>query len=313
MRSCSLMIPASLVIGGWLSSACSSAQPNRGEALANVNGTPITSAQLELEYLSRQIPEDMREQHRDHILHELVDRTLMAGFLAKRKVEVPERELENQLATLRRIVTATDGDFEAAIAGLGFTEESLREHLSLPLAWQIYIRKTVTDEQLRQEFQQHQSRYDGTRVRASQIVITVPMDAPEAEWDESEAKLQSIRGDIEGGKLTFADAARQFSTSPSGQNGGDLGYFEFRGRLPVGVSSQAFESEVGELSPVFRSPFGVHLLTVTDRRPGDLSLEDVRDSVLEQLSRTLWQEQVKVERQKARIQWLVDPPPDGKE
>lgn len=312
MRFGSKIVAVPIVLAGWLISAGSADDRDTAEVLAMVNRVPITRAKLELEYLSRQIPADARDQHRNQVLNELVERQLIADFLALRKIEVPERELENQLGTLRRIVTAADRDFDAAIAQLGFSEESLRHHLSLPLAWNVYVRKTVTDEQLRQEFRRHRERYDGTRVRASQIVIALPQDAPAERWDDAEQQLAAVRQEIVDGKLTFADAARQHSTSPSGRQGGDMGLFEYRGRLPIDISSRAFETEPGELSPVFRTPFGVHLVTTTDRRPGDLSLEDVRGKVLEQLSRSLWQSQVEAERQKARIEWKVDAPPsDG--
>jgi parvulin-like peptidyl-prolyl isomerase len=290
------------------------AESDPAAALVTVNGDDITNASLQLEYLSRQIPEDQQEQYRDRILHELVDRRLIQQFLAKRKIEVPARDVENQVETLRRVVAATDGDFDAAITAMGFTPESLREHLSLPLAWKIYVRKTVTDQQFRDEFNQHRDRYDGTEVRASQIVIAIPRDALEDDWTAAEQKLADVRTAIEDGTLTFADAARQHSTSPSGEEGGDLGFFGYRGRLPEAVAAQAFELEVGELSPVFRSPFGVHLLTVTERSAGDLSLEDVREKVLDDISARMWAEQAAVERKKSRIDWHIEvDPPDGSE
>lgn len=313
MRSGSMIVAVPIVLAGWLVAAGNADDGDTAEVLAMVNRVPITRAELELEYLSRQIPAESRDQHRDRVLSELVERKLIAEFLAQRKIEVPERDLENQLATLRRVVAATERDFDAAIAQLGFSEESLRQHLSLPLAWNVYVRKTVTDEQLRQEFQQHRERYDGARVRASQIVISVPRDAPPERWTEAETTLATVRQEIVDGKLSFADAARQHSTSPSGRQGGDLGFFEYRGRLPIDISSCAFETEPNELSPVFRTSFGVHLVTTTERRPGDLSLEDVRGKVFEELSRSLWQTQVETERQQARIEWKVDPPPSDRE
>jgi parvulin-like peptidyl-prolyl isomerase len=59
----------------------------------------------------------------------------------------------------------------------------------------------------------------------------------------------------------------------------------------------------GEISEPFRTRFGVHLLTVTDRKPGDLSLEDVRGDVLAAMSRALWEQQAGEERARARIEW----------
>lgn len=291
-----------LALAVALRATMAAAQSPSDEPLVIVNGENVTSSHLSLEYLSRQIPENQQEQYRERILNELVDRRLIQQFLEKRKIEAPERDVDNQVETLRRIVAATDGDFDAAITAMGFTPESLREHLALPLAWKVYVRKTVTDQQLRDEFAQYRARYDGTEVRASQIVIAVDRDASEEAWKAAETKLADVRSAIAGGTVTFADAAREHSTSPSRKEGGDLGYFKFHGSLPEAVAAQAFGLNVGELSPVFRSPFGVHLLMVTDRKPGDLSLEDVREEVLSDFSRRMWEDQVAAERKKARIE-----------
>lgn len=313
MRLRSLIWMTGAVAGWWLCVAAAVALAEAAdERLVSVNGEGVTAADLEMEYLSRQIPEELREGYRDRLLWELVERRLVAAFLAERKVDVPERELENQLATLRRVVTETEGNFEAAIAGLGFTEETLRDHLALPLRWRVYVRKTVTDQQLREEFERNRARYDGTQVRASQIVLTVPGDAAADEWGAAEEKLAGIRDEIDKGERSFAEAAEEHSDSPSGKSGGDLGFFGYRGRLPESVSEQAFGLKPGELSPVFRSPFGVHLVKVTERKPGDLSLEDARGEVLRRLSDAMWGERVEEELGRARIEWEGTAPERGR-
>jgi parvulin-like peptidyl-prolyl isomerase len=258
---------------------------------------------LELEYLSRHIPPDKRLGVRDHILEQLIDRRLIEQFLQSRKVEAPQRELDRQLALLRRIIEHGEGDFETTIARLGFTEESLRKHLALPLAWQAHVRRVVTDQRLREYFAEHQARFDGTEVRASQIVVTLDADAGPAAWDEAEQSLRDVRQRILDGQVTFAAAARQHSTAPSGRQGGDLGYFPYRGRLPADIASAAFALQPGEIGQPFRSTFGVHLVTATDRKPGSLSLEDARDEVWEQLAAEMWDEQVRTERAAAKIEW----------
>lgn len=270
--------------------------------LVTVNGRDITQSDLEAEYLSRQAPEAARAALRERMIEDLIDRALIKSFLQKLQVSAQEPELELQMSILRRAAGQTEEEFSGALSKLGLTEDTLRAHLALPLAWRSYVRQTVTDEQLRQHFAMHRDEFDGTEVRASQIVITVPADADEAARSDAEQKLADVRTAVASGKLTFADAARQYSASPSGKEGGDLGFFAYRGRLPIAISNVAFSLKPGEISQPFRSPFGVHLVTVTDRRPGELSLEDVRGAVLDQVSRQFWDEQVQAERKTARIQ-----------
>src|SRR5574344_968998 len=54
---------------------------------------------------------------------------------------------------------------------------------------------------------------DITKVRASHILV------------KTRPESVKIKKEIEDGNITFEDAARQYSLCPSGQNGGDLGYF----------------------------------------------------------------------------------------
>ena len=276
--------------------------------LVTVNGRDITQSDLEAEYLTRQVPEASRAAFRARLIEDLVDRALLDAFLQKRQVAASERELESQMGILRRAAGDSDEEFAAVLSKLGLSAERLRAHLALPLAWKSYVRRTVTDDQVRDHFARHRAEFDGTEVRASQIVITVRDGADEAAWAAAEKTLADVRAEIGAGKMTFAEAARQHSTSPSGKEGGDVGFFAYRGRLPVAISSVAFSLQPGEISQPFRTVFGVHLVTVTDRRPGDLSLEDVRSAVLEQVSRAFWDKQVELERKTARIQWRTARP-----
>ena len=91
-----------------------------------------------------------------------------------------------------------------------------------------------------------------TQVRASHILVKT---APEA--------IQ-IKKDIDAGG-SFERYAQLYSMCPSGKNGGDLGYFG-RGQMVPEFERKAFTLPVGEISkPVF-SPFGWHIIKVTDRK-----------------------------------------------
>ena len=77
-------------------------------------------------------------------------------------------------------------------------------------------------------------------------------------------EAMQIKKEIDNGG-DFEYYARLYSICPSGQRGGDLGYFG-RGQMVPEFENKAFSLPVGEVSnPVF-SPFGWHLIKVTDRR-----------------------------------------------
>lgn len=273
---------------------------SQSRVLVRVEGRPITEADLQLLMTVRQVPEDQRSGRREELLQELIDRELIRTFLQGRKVEVSPELLDAQVRRVLDMLRRDGGDPQEILDRLGLTEQELREQIALPLTWEKYVRQITTPQRVREFFEQHQPQFDGTRVRVSQIFLKVPEGADARAATE---KLAALRQQIEAGKLTFAEAARAESQSPSGQEGGDVGYVTYGGgRLPATLAEAAFSLKEGEISPPVRTPFGVHLLTVTDRKPGDLSLEDARPAVMTRLSRLRWDETIAQRRKTARIE-----------
>lgn len=88
-------------------------------------------------------------------------------------------------------------------------------------------------------------------VRASHVLVKT----------EDEAK--KLREDINAGKISFEDAAREISLCPSGHEGGDLGFFK-RGVMVKPFEDAAFAmKEIGEVSEPVETQFGWHLIQLT--------------------------------------------------
>jgi len=74
---------------------------------------------------------------------------------------------------------------------------------------------------------------------------------------------EDLKTKIEGGE-DFADMARQHSTCPSKEKGGDLGEFD-RGRMVKEFDEVVFSGEVGKVLGPVQTQFGYHLIEVTKR------------------------------------------------
>ena len=94
---------------------------------------------------------------------------------------------------------------------------------------------------------------DVHEVRASHILVKT---RPEA---------VKIKKEIESGQISFEDAAREYSLCPSGQNGGDLGYFN-RKQMVQQFSDTAFDLKVGQISDPVGTKFGWHIIKTTGKR-----------------------------------------------
>ncbi|MBO5879255.1 MAG: peptidylprolyl isomerase [Clostridia bacterium] len=97
---------------------------------------------------------------------------------------------------------------------------------------------------------------------------------------KTEEEAAKILADIRAGKVTFEDAAREFSTCPSKNNGGNLGDFG-KGQMVPEFDSAVFAMEVGEITdaPV-KTQFGYHLIKLNAKNPAEaMNFADVKEDL----------------------------------
>ena len=89
--------------------------------------------------------------------------------------------------------------------------------------------------------------------------------------------IDSLRTAIVEGKAKFEDMAREYSIDKSSaKQGGRMGYV-VPNRFPWDFEKAAFDTPVGQLSPVVNSGFGLHIIRPESRRParGEVSAEHI--------------------------------------
>ncbi len=276
---------------------------NAVRSVVTVNGKSITAGDVEFAATTQQVKPEERAAQEPQLIERLIERQLVREFLLRRKIQPPADDVQFQIQHAESVLKKLGEDPEAFLAKLGYTTERLKQELGLPLAWQVYVRQTVTTPQIREYFEQHRAEFDGTQLRARQIFLKRAATASEADVAALITRMKELRGQVVAGKLSFPDAAKQFSEAPSREQGGDVGRFGFRGKLPAPVARAAFALKVNDISEPVVSTFGVHLIQVTERQPGELSLEDVRPQIVERLSEQLWTETVSRERKTAKIEF----------
>ncbi len=273
--------------------------------LVRVDGQPITQADLDRMFKSRLVEPALQPKVRGEFLDQLIDSQLMLRFLKAQKIAVSESELDGQVEKIKALLPESAAG-QLNLQEHGYTEKILREELALPLMWRNYVLQTVSDAEVQKYFEQHRAELDGTEIRASQIFAKVADLKDPQQVAQAKAKLEKIRKEVAGG-LDFAQAAEKYSQAPSGKKGGDVGWLVLGGgKMPRACTQAAIALEPGEMTEPIVSPFGVHLLQVTDRRPGQHSLEDVRAQVMQGISSELQRKKVQELRAKAKIERLAE-------
>ena len=98
----------------------------------------------------------------------------------------------------------------------------------------------------------------------------------------AEGEANNIKADLNKG-ADFEEQARKYSIDNTALRGGDIGFFQ-KGQLIPEFEEVAFKMKKGEISPVFKTQFGYHILKLTDRAEPTLrDFNSVRGMVEKQL------------------------------
>jgi len=122
-------------------------------------------------------------------------------------------------------------------------------------------------------------------------------------------RLNEIAGRMRAGSVDFADMARQYSVDGSAGQGGDLGLV-YQGDTVPEFERAMDALEIGQISEPVRSPFGYHLIQVTERRTDEASPERVRSATRNLLrirkSNERFQEWTTEVRDRAYVEYRLD-------
>ena len=125
----------------------------------------------------------------------------------------------------------------------------------------IQVDTSITDEELREIFEETRP---ADQVRARHVLLGFPENATPAQQDSVRNLAGQIRDRARAGE-NFATLAGEYSQDPgSGANGGDLGFFP-RGTMVPPFDSVAFALEIGQVSDVVETDFGLHVIRVEER------------------------------------------------
>ena len=102
-------------------------------------------------------------------------------------------------------------------------------------------------------------------IRVSHIIKRLTAKSTAQDSAKAMKDMEAVLDSLKHG-AKFADMARMYSEDKAKERGGDIGFFE-RGRTVKEFDDAAFKLKVGEVSPIIKSQFGLHLIQVTDAKP----------------------------------------------
>jgi parvulin-like peptidyl-prolyl isomerase len=223
------------------------------------------------------------EEFRGYARENVIARVLLSQEAARRFGRLPSDQVD---AAMRKLEESHGGQ-ACLLAALGAPLEDL-ELVRQDVEADLRVRRMIDalcdaagspdEQELRRYYAEHPTGFlTPEEMRASHILKS-PRGIDERK--KAHEVLRIVRQQLLAG-ADFEELARQHSDKASEHI--DFGFFK-RGELPEEVESVAFSSAVGEVSPIFLSAYGYHLIKVTDRKPPmPRPFEEVRSEIRDRL------------------------------
>ena len=224
-------------------------------------------------------------------------------YLDKKNVTVPDAEIDKILADREKQFKKQESDLADLRGQTGLTRAAYREEVKWEQRWAKYLRSVLTEEKMEEYFNEHRQEYDGTELRVAHILLRPDGPMTPEQVDVLLARGDTVRDEILGGLTDFEAAAKKYSSGPSRQKGGDIGYIARHGLMPEEFSKAAFSLAKDEISPPVLTRLGVHLIQCTDVRPGKKTWRDVRKEIQPALMQAAFQQLAIEVRRSAKIKY----------
>ena len=157
------------------------------------------------------------------------------------------------------------------------------EYLELK-AGDIPVMDEISEEDIAALYNEQSERFvTEEQRRARHILIQIQPEADENTRKEAMERAQKAMERLQSGE-EFGALAKELSEDPgSASQGGDLDFFG-KGMMTPAFEAVAFSLPENTLSEIVETPFGLHIIEVTEIRPQQVkSIDQVRDDLVEEL------------------------------
>lgn len=284
---------------------CSSSVKD-SEVIATVNGEDITVGYYKTTLaLQKQAIESMygteiweqefeegvkfKDKFKEDVLGQITDIYSIYDEAEKEKLLGSKEEIDKGFEDMKKVISE-DEEYKKSLEKIGVNDEYIKNQQSQDLAIKKYQKdfedKTkISDDEAKKYYDKNKDEFYVDEVQASHILIstTDENDKPlsDAKKKEAKKKAEEILNQIKDGG-DFEKLAKENSSCPSSEKGGDLGYFG-KGRMVPEFDKVAFELKEGEISEIVETQFGYHIIKLVDKKQETTPFDEVKDSIKQKL------------------------------
>lgn len=270
------------------------APANPDEAVAKVNGKPITRQQLndvisnDLRMLAQrgtQLTVEQQLGYERQVLGRLIEQELLVQAASKTEVPDVEKKVDDQIARIKGSFPDPKM-FDEQLQKMGRSLDRVRTDVRQMVTVQAFVeaefasKVKIADDQVKAFYDGHPDYFaKPAQIRASHILVSVPKDATDEVKKAKRAAIDKARERVTTGKEDFAKVASEISDCPSKAKGGDLEFFG-KGQMVPEFDKAAFALKSDEISDVVTTQFGFHVIKKTGESPAEKRpLDTMKESI----------------------------------
>ena len=256
--------------------------------------------------------EEKLQKARRAVLDQLIENKLLDQEIKNKKVEVAESDVDGAIEQILRENRISENELKGILAKEGITLSTYRRRIHDELGKlrlinrEIKSKIVIKEEDLKKRYQDNLAKFtDPAEVKVQQIFFVIPQLAAEAQVASIRKEALAILEKARSGE-DFAELAGKYSQGPEAREGGVLGFFKHNELRPE-LEESAFKLQVGEVSGLIKSPEGLHILRVLERKGGEPKpfaevQNQLRDEMMQAEADRQFQEWMKALKAKAYIE-----------
>lgn len=205
----------------------------------------------------------------ERVLDVLIDEQLQYHIAQRANVNVTEQEVATAMEDFNQRLQSNDQSLNDYMNALGIDREQVLERVRIDLSIQkvqrgsLNRRITITSREIDQ-FLESKAGQEWLQPRFNLGHILLPFSLSPGNENALASQANQLRTQLITNNASFKQAAVQFSKGPNAAKGGDLGWNAAES-LPELFVQQVSSLKPGQVTPVFRSNAGFHILKLYQR------------------------------------------------
>ena len=272
------------------------------EIVAKVNNDIITRG--ELEHTRQQLEAELKQQknlagvalatelqkHQADALRDQIDQLLLVQRAKDLNINV-DPDITRRLAEIQVESKISDPDkfhewIRQQSGGQSFEDVKLQMKNQIAtqrvIGQEVGSKIAVPQAEIQKYYDDHKTEFVREEMVFLREILIAPTDKTPAGWAAAEKKAKDIQARARKGEK-FSQLARDYSAAESAKTDGELGSYK-KGQLRKEIEDVVFKQNKGYVTDLVKTDNGYVFLKVEERyAPGQASLEDVKNEVMERL------------------------------